>query len=484
MAEIESPKTFISYSWTSPEHVEWVIELAEELVENGIDVVLDQWDLQEGQDMYAFMEQMVTDKDMDKVIVVSDKEYARKADEREGGVGTETQIVSQDLYDEVDPDDPQKKFVAVVTEKDDDGQAYLPTYLRNRLYIDMSTPESRMDNFERLLRWLYDQPLHERPERGEPPEYLFQDDGPDLGTRSRAKRAKKLLRNGESAALGALREYFETFAESLERLRIEPEGDRPSPEEVIESIESFLPFRNEVVDVFVTLATYWPGDEGAEVLHVFFERLLPYTYGEKPHWSADTSGDNFKFFVYELFVYAIAILLRSQRFAAADHLLSRGYYLPKGEHRMDPGIKPYTQFRPYLRSLEEDMDHNRVSKTADILFERAARNDITFDDIMQADLILYLRGQVDKRYRGVRQYGVNWHPYSLAYAGRRRHPFELFARASTRDSFHDLRVILRRSSMDEFVSLIETLQREDALPKFNNWPLEIRRLVALESGRN
>jgi hypothetical protein len=35
------PKTFISYSWTSPAHEQWVMDLATQLVEKGINVVLD-----------------------------------------------------------------------------------------------------------------------------------------------------------------------------------------------------------------------------------------------------------------------------------------------------------------------------------------------------------------------------------------------------------------------------------------------------------
>jgi len=259
--EASSPKTFISYSRTDADHIKWVVELATELKENGVEVVLDEWHLQEGQNLHAFMEQAVNDPEVDKVIVICDEEYARKADEREGGVGTETQIISQDLYDEVDPQNPQQKFAAVVTEKDEKGNAYLPTYLRGRLYIDMSTPDLRLDNFEQLLRWLYDQPVSEEPEQGNPPEYLFQDEGVELGTRSRANRAKKMLRNGDSAARGSLREYFETYATNLERFRIDSEGLHLPPEKVLESIDNFLPARNEAVDVFTTLATDSPGEE-------------------------------------------------------------------------------------------------------------------------------------------------------------------------------------------------------------------------------
>src|SRR5450631_3686414 len=47
----------------------------------------------EGHDSIAFMEKMVTDPTVEKVIIVSDRVYAEKADGRRGGVGTEAQII-------------------------------------------------------------------------------------------------------------------------------------------------------------------------------------------------------------------------------------------------------------------------------------------------------------------------------------------------------------------------------------------------------
>ena len=94
MTVSEGPKTFISYSWSSSDHEKWVINLATQLVESGVDVVLDKWDLREGADKYAFMEKMVTDPSVRKVVVCCDRIYAEKADGRQGGVGTETQIIS------------------------------------------------------------------------------------------------------------------------------------------------------------------------------------------------------------------------------------------------------------------------------------------------------------------------------------------------------------------------------------------------------
>lgn len=96
-----NPKAFISYSWSNPEHEQWVIDLATELRQSSVDIILDKWDLKEGHDAIAFMEKMVTDPEIKKVVIVCGRIYAEKADSRRGGVGTETQIISKEVYDKV-----------------------------------------------------------------------------------------------------------------------------------------------------------------------------------------------------------------------------------------------------------------------------------------------------------------------------------------------------------------------------------------------
>ena len=134
MGENKVPKVFISYAWTRSD---WALELAQRLAGHGVQVVFDKWDLKDGHDLNTFMEQMVTADDIDRVLIVSDQEYAEKADGRRGGVGTETQIISAEVYRNV----RQEKFVAIVAEEDQDGNAYLPVYMKSRKYIDMSTNE-------------------------------------------------------------------------------------------------------------------------------------------------------------------------------------------------------------------------------------------------------------------------------------------------------------------------------------------------------
>ena len=104
------PKIFISYAWGSSD---LVLELAQRLVSHGVDVVLDKWDLKEGQDKYAFMERCVNDSEITKVLIICDKAYAQKANERTGGVGDETVIISSEIYGNT----KQEKFIPIIAEK-------------------------------------------------------------------------------------------------------------------------------------------------------------------------------------------------------------------------------------------------------------------------------------------------------------------------------------------------------------------------------
>jgi hypothetical protein len=178
--ELKNPKVFISYSWTSKTHENWVLALAKDLELNGVHAVIDKWDLPEGGDSSVFMEQMVTDPSIDKILMVCDRVYSEKADRRAGGVGTEAQIISRELYDQEDRIGRSQRFIPVVAEKNDKEVPYLPVFVKSRIYIDLSIDSVRAIGFEQLLRCLFDKPKHVRPERGKPPEFLLRDDRIDV----------------------------------------------------------------------------------------------------------------------------------------------------------------------------------------------------------------------------------------------------------------------------------------------------------------
>jgi TIR domain len=253
---VTGPKLFISYSWSNAEHEQWVVDLATELRESGVDVILDKWDLKEGHDAVAFMEQMVTNPEVKKVAIICDEKYAAKADGGAGGVGTETQIISKEVYE----NQSQEKFVAVVSEKDGNGKPFLPTYYKSRIYIDLSEADRYADNFERLLRWIFDKPLYIKPAIGDRPSFLSEGEHVSLGTTAVFRRCIDAIKNQKAYAGGAFDEYCNTFSENLERFRLsKPEGE--FDDAVIRNIEEFIPYRNEAIQLFVAIAQYSPTQE-------------------------------------------------------------------------------------------------------------------------------------------------------------------------------------------------------------------------------
>jgi hypothetical protein len=448
--------------------------LAKDLEESGVHVIIDKWDLREGADKYAFMEKMVTDPAVRKVIVICDRLYAEKADGRKGGVGTETQIISKEVYEQVDLTDQKQKFVAVITEKDEEGKPYVPTFLKSRIYIDMSDTGSYAESLEQLLRWIYDKPLHKRPERGKPPAYIFTEDKLSLGTSPRFRLAMEALKQNKATALGAVRDYFETFAQNLESLRIEPEEGKEFDDQVVESIEAFLPYRDEAIELFLAIARYRSDPEMYEDIRNFFERILPYGFwpAGRSSWQ-EWNADNFRFIMYELFLYLISALLKNNRFEMVNKLVEPDYYFPPGSPELvEDGLISFTFFQRHLESIENRnrrLKLNRLSLTGDLIKQRAKRNDLTFDDIMQSDFVLFIRSELCPRednysYR-------RWFPYTLVYAFLRGKAFEIFARAQSLSYFDRMKVAIGVTSRDELIKLIEEYRNgERQIPSWGGRP--------------
>lgn len=155
------PKVFVSYSHDCESHKQWVRELSEALVKNGIEVMLDQWDLRPGQDMAHFMERGLAESD--RVLMICSENYVRKADSGHGGVGYEKMIVSAEILSSVDT----SKFIPILRNNESPNQ--MPACLGPRKYISFQHDESFEATLRTLLRDLYDLPPMDKPELGSNP---------------------------------------------------------------------------------------------------------------------------------------------------------------------------------------------------------------------------------------------------------------------------------------------------------------------------
>lgn len=129
MIENNVPKVFISYSWESKEHSDWVNSLADKLLADGIEAIIDSYDVSPGDRLTKFMESSI--KDSDYVIIICTEEYKRKANNRQKGVGYESHIISAELYNNHN----DRKFIPII--RQGDFNTALPTYLDGKLAIDL-----------------------------------------------------------------------------------------------------------------------------------------------------------------------------------------------------------------------------------------------------------------------------------------------------------------------------------------------------------
>ncbi len=155
------PKVFISYSHDSPEHKRWVSELAARLRRDGIDAILDQWDLGLGDDVTRFMEHGIVESD--RVLVVCTDQYVNKANTNEGGVGYERMIVNAELVQNLGTD----KFIPIIRQAS--GKAKTPTFLGTRVYADFRNDSQFDVECKKLIRELHDMPVVEKPPLGKNP---------------------------------------------------------------------------------------------------------------------------------------------------------------------------------------------------------------------------------------------------------------------------------------------------------------------------
>ena len=157
----ETPKVFISYSHDSPEHKQWVSELAAQLRHNGIDAILDQWDLGLGDDITRFMQRSIVNAD--RVLVVCTNQYVSKANADEGGVGYESMIVNAELVQNLGTD----KFIPIIRQTS--GKEKTPTFLGTRVYADFRNDSQFDVACEKLIRELHEMPIIEKPPLGKSP---------------------------------------------------------------------------------------------------------------------------------------------------------------------------------------------------------------------------------------------------------------------------------------------------------------------------
>ena len=134
--KMDKKKVFISYSHDTEAHKDWVANLAERLKLDGYEVKLDQLDLTIGDNLPEYMESSIRESDL--VFLICTPAFAKKANDRTGGVGWETLIATGVSF----VDNQLSKFVCLLREGTDSES--LPTWAKGTFWVNF-----RGDEFDR-----------------------------------------------------------------------------------------------------------------------------------------------------------------------------------------------------------------------------------------------------------------------------------------------------------------------------------------------
>ncbi|MBC1247366.1 SEFIR domain-containing protein [Listeria booriae] len=404
-ADKEIKKVFISYSWTTEDHKRWVRELAENLLANGVDVVLDVWNLKPGQEKYAFMESMVTSKGIDKVLIICDRGYKEKADDRTGGVGTETQILTPKIYGDVS----QEKFIPIVSERNEEtNEEYVPTFIESRVYIDLSSPSSFDENYEQLLRTIYEAPSLTKPKIGATPTWLFEEPLEHFATSRIVSQMEKIIDVHPDRMKFLILQFKDEFLNSLSKIEFqEPNDDNTRDDVLMSMIDKSLLLKND----YAKVVSYYlqVEDQNDDFFVEFFEDLVDHISGFEKKVYYQTQFDQYKFLVHELFVVTMMTILKYGRINLFSKLINQDYFLRKNRNQ----ATDFVVFRDYVQILDERntrLGLKRVSLHADTLKNRYSERE--FEEFIDVELLLYYISKINPNIRGEFNY---WFPVTYFY---------------------------------------------------------------------
>jgi len=440
------PKVFISYSWTSQEYQERVVQWAERLLADGVDVVFDKYELKEGHDKYAFMEKMVTDSNVTHVLVFCDRLYAEKADARKSGVGTESQIISREVYEKVE----QSKFIPIITEVSESGSPHLPVFLKSRIYVDFSSEELVNRNWEQLIRHLFGKPLYKKPIIGSPPAYINEGDKiPSNPVIAKFLTLKQAILTAKPAISIYRTEFFDACINYADSLRVR---ERPAVEslgqKILEDCTQLTQIRNYIADwVLLEGKTGKPEEFGNELVSIL-ERLreLKSRPKELNEWS-DAWFDAHSVFVYETFLYVVAALLKVHADRALHDILFTRYLLPEQDQYNGKTFERFDTFYGHSEELQSVLapeGKKLYSPAAEFVSRHANHSSINLEDIIEGELLILLIKLLVP--------DIRWFPQTLYYSKRGK-TSPLFVRATQKKYFARIAAITGISDSEKLKQL-------------------------------
>ena len=451
---METPKLFISYSWHPKENQIRVEQLAERLFSDGVHCVIDIYDLRDGQDKNKFMEQMVNDPSVKKVLLICNKEYTEKANARQGGVGIESTIISEEIYNNAE----QTKFIPVIFERDENGKPYLPTFVKSRTFVDLCTSEKFNEGYDQLLRDIYDKPLHTRPTLGCMPSYLKEDKPVYLPTTHKVETIKQAILSGSSNVETLVRDYLDLFLTIIPTYKIDMQGvtEESLITRIDESIVQMMPLKNDFIAFVKAISStkYCNGELFLDFFEKYFQMLedneIKLPIGES---LSNLIFDHIRYFNYDWFLSICQILLDAERFDVLHKIIKSHYCIVrKNMTRNAVDEVSFMRFQTYNYTLNKfknkRYDLRRVSIQADYVKNNATH--LRFDSLVKTDLLLYYLSLL---YPNKSMFDMHWYPDCSIY----NHGVEVLPKLASKRFFEKAKVLFGVKTIEEYKEVVSSL---------------------------
>lgn len=474
---MESPKVFISYSRHPKDNQIRVERLVEKLFSDGVHCVMDIYDLKDGQDKNIFMEKMVNDPTVNKVLLICNKVYADKANARKGGVGIESTIVSEEIYSNAE----QTKFIPVVFEFDENGKACVPAFVKSRIFIDLSSEDKFVDGYDQLLRDIYDKPLHKRPLLGVMPTYLKEDKPAFLPTAHKVETIKKSILDGNSNVETLIQDYLDLFISILPsyKIKFEEFNNTTFIQKVEEGIIQMLPLRDDFISFLQIVAktSYCTGPLFVDFIERYLQSMEDNEIDLLDINQLDSLiFDHYRYFNYDWFLSISHVLIKAERFDVLNAILKCHYCVVKKRHMIKSVDEiSFTRFNKYNYTLNiyknEINNTRRYSIVADTIYNNATN--LSSDDLIKTDILLFYLSLI---YPSNSDFENYWYPDCSVY----NRSIAILPKLASKRYFEKVKVLFGVKSLEEYKQLVSSLKVPDNLYDGHHMIPNIQRGLSIE----
>lgn len=281
----------------------------------------------------------------------------------------------------------------------------------------------------------------------------------DVGTSEEAEHAIAFLENGDQQAFKFVNNYFSLLIDNLKAFDITE--NEVTYNQVFEKTKQMLPLRDEVVNVINSIAKFEEHSKFYRELHSFFENLLPYfTFRDEGDSRNRWAADHYEAFGSELFLYAVALLLKYRRFEQLNELTHQGYYVPRSKRGLPGEFISFNRFNQHQEALRGYYKNNNVREERQkpvYLRSRMTEGETTYEDLAQADFMLHLISLLDKRNDGDESF---YYDFWVNQVQSDIYPFELFVRAESKWFFERFVNCLRNVSKEDLSDFVEVYSKK------------------------